>query len=155
MSRKIHCFLLPCDARVRNYFLVEVHPTRASMQKSVRMKMGRQMSHEAEALCLSYQVHSPKKFRGELGTLYFHSALFTPEVVAHELAHAAMCWCRRKAVNPLLQNNPRRRCAHDERHADVVQRLTKYFYRYAGRQLAAQVLADESGVLVPTIKLAA
>jgi hypothetical protein len=136
-------FAIACDEDARHFFIVEVHPTRLEMLEAIRQLAKQRTGQDTCALCLSYLAsYEALPGREELGTLFFSREDFTPEVVAHELTHAALAWARRRRINPLKRSRGNRVTGAEERFATLVQSLTRQVYQKVGHKLVAGMLAE-------------
>lgn len=126
-------YFLTCDAQGRNWFRVEIHPTEESMHVAIERLSGK-CENDSVALCLSYEWVHEGKLTGELGTLFFHRNAMGPEVVAHELGHAALSWAKRRRVDPRVTRKRASVCPQ-EKFCEVLQRLTGQLYQKAGEQI--------------------
>ncbi len=137
-------------ARRRLFYFVEVHDNETAMNRSLAKLQGRTLAEVKKdaivAACLRYEYHPLKSDAAQdnylsrevepIGTLFFNKTTMTEEVVAHELAHAAIGWCRRIKVDP-TDNRPKKALAgldQEELFASCVQKLHRRFWEeYQGR----------------------
>ncbi len=123
----------------RFFYFVEIHPDDVSMNRGLAELQGRSPKAVAKekivAACLRYEFVPQKseeeafKHIAPIGTLFFSQPTVSPSVVAHELAHAAIGWCRRVKLDP-TKNTPSARHAFDqeEMFASCLQTFTKQFW---------------------------
>ena len=123
----------------RFFYFVEIHPDDVSMNRGLAELQGRSARALAKekivAACLRYEFVPQKseqeafKHIAPIGTLLFSQPTVSPSVVAHELAHAAIGWCRRVKLDP-TKNTPSARHDFDQEElfASCVQTFTKQFW---------------------------
>ena len=137
-------FFLPCDKAAKLFYVAEVYHDHESMLKSIHKLRGKALRGDegVRACCLRYvaetRVGRRLKVTGELGTLFFVRGDASPEVVVHELTHAACGWATRTRTNPLRRGRGRNeRLDHEEKFADVMQRMARNYYAKVDQMLAA------------------
>jgi hypothetical protein len=135
-------FMLQCGTFSPFHYLVEFYATQAEFVEAVTKLRGRPDPNDldARAMCFryvaEYRGESGRMRRtGELGTLFFVKGDAGPEVVVHELSHAAVGWAKRARVNP-LKHNHRLNCG-EEKFATTLQFMFEQFYEKAPAALAA------------------
>lgn len=136
-------FVLPCDPDVKHFYVVRFYATQAEMIAAMAALRGAPQDEDwdARSMCLRYvreishEPTGPLKKTGELGTLFFVKGDAGPEVVVHELTHAAIGWAKRKKVNPLKHSGIYRKCP-EEKFAYTFQFMFEQFYQKAPAALA-------------------
>lgn len=130
-------FFIACEDGGPEFYVIEICKDETTMHARMAEIRGAfvRSDREARACCLRYIAES-RNASGrlvrtpELGTIFFNLHDMSPEVVAHELAHAAIGWAKRKRVNPCSKHG-------EERFACVQQRLNREFYRRAAHAIEA------------------
>lgn len=139
MPSKLLRFFVPCDRELRQFYTVEIHPTKRSMLREVeRLDSSPRVRREAKnsrAICLRYTLKNAEKGPHEpIGSILFVKGDTPIDVVVHELVHAVIGWARRQGVSPVQppkkfrgQDDP------EERFATAFQFLFTMFYRELAR----------------------
>jgi hypothetical protein len=135
-------FYLPCGLFSDLYYAVEFYEHQSAMVDAITKLRGRRSEDDldARAMCLRYvaEARGPSgrlRRTGELGTIFFVKGDAGPEVVVHELTHAAIGWANRAKVNPTKHNN--RATSGEEKFATTLQFMFEQFYEKAPAALAA------------------
>jgi hypothetical protein len=134
-------FYLPCGIKSDLFYVVEFYASQQELVAAVAALRGRPDKNDidARAMCFRYvaEGRGPTgrlRRTGELGTLFFVKGDAGPEVVVHELSHAAIGWAKRAKVDPLKHRNS----AHcgEEKFASTFQFMFEQFYEKAPAALA-------------------
>ena len=124
-------FFLRCDDKASRFYAVEVHSTHRSFVRAVcRLGLDRKEAASSRAICCRFELKNPHPEHKQLGTIFFVLGDMGPEVVVHELTHAACGWARDAALNPIGPYRRRRpRTDSEELFAVQLQSLFEQFYR--------------------------
>lgn len=144
MSKDVLRFFLQCDPRARRYFAVEVHPDRESMRREiVRLGGKRRDTRNTRAVCLRIKLKDPDEKHEAIGIILFVRDDMGPEVVVHELTHAALGWAREVGVKPISPFSRRQSQASDQEEQFVcqLQSLFEQFYQRLREASAPKALA--------------
>jgi hypothetical protein len=137
-------FFLTCGPDSDWFYAVEFYPTAEAMLQAIAKLRGKaptKADRDARAVCLRY-VAEGRNRKGrlvetrELGTLFFVRGDAPPEVVVHELTHAAIGWARRTKVDPMKRSDRYERC-QEEKFTRTFQHMFEEFYQKAPRVLSA------------------
>lgn len=127
-------FFISCGPDDRYFYAVEIHPTRRSMLRSIAKydDNSEQRAADSRAVCLRFQLAGEDVKQcplEQIGTIFFTRDDCGSDVVAHELAHAAIGWARRSKVKPTVtQKGAGYLDEPEERFARCIQHLTSQFY---------------------------
>lgn len=139
-------FFLDCGDDQHHFYVVEVYETRAAMQRAMDKLDAPRGSKQALAVTLRYKADYRTKqgrlrLSPELGTLFFTRGEMAPDVVVHELTHAAIGWARRRRINPMKQTRRYSSCP-EEKLAHTMQTLFTQFYAEAAKCLTPVILKE-------------
>lgn len=145
MSRPVASFSLSCGSNSRYFYRVQFWATSKEMADAIGALRGFSTleDQDARAMCFRYvkEVVTGECFQktGELGTLFFTRWDAGPEVVVHELTHAAIGWAKRARVNPMKRARTNRPVQdQEEKFAETFQYMFEEFYRQAQKALGLQ-----------------
>ena len=132
-------FFLDCGDDRHHFYVVEVYESSAAMQAAMAQLNAPRGSKQAQAVTLRYKADYRTKqgklrLSPELGTIFFVRGEMGPEVVVHELTHAAIGWARRRRIDPMKHTNRYSSCP-EEKLAYTMQNLFTQFYAEAAKHL--------------------
>jgi hypothetical protein len=150
MSKPVAEFDLSCGSDSRFFYRVQFWATTKEMISAIGTLRGFSAvdDEDARAMCLRYVKElvtgegkgASVQKTGELGTIFFTRWDAGPEVVVHELTHAAIGWAKRARVNPLKvpARSNRRVADQEEKFAETFQYMFEEFYRQAQKAFGLQ-----------------
>lgn len=146
MSKPVAEFTLQCSPDSRYFYRVQFWATSKEMINAIGALRGFSAieDEDARAMCFRYvkEITTGDTFQktGELGTIFFTRWDAGPEVVVHELTHAAIGWAKRARVNPMKApaRSNRRVADQEERFAETFQYMFEEFYRQAQKAFGLQ-----------------
>lgn len=123
-------FRINTSYRSRRYLLVHVADTMVKMRRTIQRTCG---YSRATAAAHMVPVTGTGKYRYLVGYVFFARDHFGAGTVAHELAHAAFRLMERDGRTVDHWAGPTEVGDTEEQYADLVQHLTRSFWREAYR----------------------
>jgi hypothetical protein len=115
--------------RGRQYYQVHIWPTRTTMREYLRdCQVGRGW-RDVLAFVLWREVKGRGRRSHCIGEIHFNRRDLGPEIVTHEVAHAALEWARRQNLDIDDTSDPTAANADEERLCDAIGSLTAQIER--------------------------